>query len=139
MYVSFLLSLICLTAPSLPGMLLSQFIINLRQLDFLQNSPADKDMSRLSILNFRMPTMDDVLRNLGELLNFETAYTVDGDSDETMGESRIGDRAKDEKNYEDEVKDTGYVEDHESEGMTSTSRGSIDDRVDPAVSTLYSS
>ena len=48
--------------------MLSRFIINLGQV----NSPiTNEDTSRFSLPNFRVPTMDEVIGNLGEPLDFE--------------------------------------------------------------------
>ncbi len=66
---------------SLPQLLLSRFIINLRDAD----SPTthlsdDRHPSRFSIPNFRMPTLDGVVGNLGEPLDF-VEYCVEDDED----------------------------------------------------------
>lgn len=66
---------------SLPQILLSRFIINLRQADAPATNPSDNSPpSRFSIPNFRMPTLDDVVGNLGEPLDF-VEYCVEEDED----------------------------------------------------------
>ena len=65
-YVSSSMQILTLTAPSLPPVLLSRFIINLRQVDSPSTNPSvNQRSSRFSIPNFHMPNMDDVVGNLG--------------------------------------------------------------------------
>ena len=60
--------------------MLSRFLINLRQLDASQStSRSNVHSSRISALNFRMPTADDVVGNLGEPLDF-AEYRIDEDT-----------------------------------------------------------
>lgn len=67
---------------SLPNVLLSRFIINLRQVDSPDtDTSADQHTSHLSILNFRMPTMGDIVGNLGEPLDFAVEYRLDDEND----------------------------------------------------------
>lgn len=85
---------------SAPPIMLSRFLINLRQVDSPHNSSfSNGNLSRFSVPNFRMPTMDNVVGNLGELLEF-VDYTVD-DEDTTVGETRCD--TEEEKNDKDDV------------------------------------
>lgn len=69
---------------SLPNILLSRFIINLRHAGSpAANSTANQHASRFSIPNLRMPTMDEVVGNLGEPLDF-VEYRVEDDSDDAQ-------------------------------------------------------
>lgn len=74
-----------LISPSLPQLLLSRFIINLRQVDSPgTNTSADQHPSRFSMPNFRVPTMDEVVGNLGEPLEFVEYHADDeGDAQES--------------------------------------------------------
>lgn len=68
---------------SAPPIMLSRFLINLRRVDSPQTTSfANESPSGFSVPNFRIPTMDDVVGNLGEPLDFE--YTM-GDDDTTVG------------------------------------------------------
>ncbi|KAF7794603.1 hypothetical protein EIP86_005739 [Pleurotus ostreatoroseus] len=61
----------------MPKVLLSRFIINLRQFDIrISNSTVTQQRSRFSTITFRVPTKDEVIGNLGEPLDFG-AYQVD--------------------------------------------------------------
>lgn len=74
-----------LISPSLPQLLLSRFIINLRQVDSPgTNTSTDQHPSRFSIPNFRVPTMDEVVGNLGEPLEFGE-YRADAEDDAQDG------------------------------------------------------
>lgn len=67
--------------------MLSRFLINLRQVDSShKTSFSNGGQSRFSVPNFRMPTMDNVIGNLGESLEF-VEYTVD-DEDTAVGGTR---------------------------------------------------
>lgn len=79
---------------SLPKLLLTRFIINLRRLDSATTHPSDNQHSSpLSAPRFHMPTMDDVIGNLGEPLDF-AEYRLeddeDGDRDSAAAVSEIG-------------------------------------------------
>ena len=60
----------------MPSILISRFIINLRQLDDHENEgtagtttmPAGR-FSQFSVPNFRIPTADDIVGNMGEPLD----------------------------------------------------------------------
>lgn len=68
-------------SPSLPPVLLSRFIINLRQVDSPGTNPSvNQRSSRFSIPNFHMPNMDDVVGNLGQPLDF-AEYRMDDEGD----------------------------------------------------------
>ena len=68
---------IFLTFSSLPRILLSRFLMNLRQVA----TPSDsRHSSHFSTLNFHMPTMDEVIDNLGEPMDF-VEYRVDCDDE----------------------------------------------------------
>ena len=59
--------------------MLARFLINLRQLDASQSiSRSNVHSSQISALNFRIPTSDDVVGNLGEPLEF-SEYSIDED------------------------------------------------------------
>ena len=92
----------------MPSILISRFIINLRQLDKYESEgatgitemPAGR-FSQFSVPNFRVPTMDDVVGNMGEPLEHGWEARDDGEletesqevppSDE---EARRGDRSE---------------------------------------------
>ena len=62
--------------------LLSRFIINLRQVDTpTTNASTNQHRSRISSPNFRVPTIDEVVGNLGEPLDFVEYYVDDGEDD----------------------------------------------------------
>lgn len=73
-----------LTSPSLPHILLSRFIINLRRVVSPTPGPitfTDQGSIRLStVASFRMPTVDDIVGNIGEPLEF-TEFYVEDDSE----------------------------------------------------------
>ncbi|KAF7793521.1 hypothetical protein EIP86_004635 [Pleurotus ostreatoroseus] len=67
---------------SLPEIALSRFIINLRQAAAPSSIPSDnRHPSRFSIPNFRMPTLDEVMDNLGEPMDF-VEYRIEDDDEE---------------------------------------------------------
>lgn len=67
-----------LIPPSIIYILLSRFIINLRQVDSPDIGPsANPQLSYFSTPNFRMPTMDEVVGNLGEPLDFSEYHLND--------------------------------------------------------------
>ena len=70
-----------LTSTSLIPILLSRFIINLRQVGTSATIPSDnRHPSRFSIPNLRMPTLDGVVGNFGEPLDF-VEYRIEDDED----------------------------------------------------------
>lgn len=76
---------ICLMSSSLPLLLLSRFIINLREVDSPATNLSDSQhLSRFSIPNSRVPTMNDVVGNLGEPLDF-VDYRIEDDEDLEQG------------------------------------------------------
>ena len=67
--------------------LLSRFIINLRQVDTPStNATTGAHRSRMASPNFRVPTMDEVVGNLGAPLDFVEYCVDDGDGDGADGE-----------------------------------------------------
>ncbi|KAJ3551658.1 hypothetical protein NM688_g4578 [Phlebia brevispora] len=52
----------------IPNIVISRFLINLRQVDSLETSHNTVFSSRFSVLNFRMPSRSDIIGNLGEPL-----------------------------------------------------------------------
>lgn len=76
------LQAVILISSSLPQLLLSRFIINLRQIDSPgSDTSAHQHSSRFSVANFRMPNMDDVVGNLGEPLDFDVEHRLDDEDD----------------------------------------------------------
>ncbi len=76
------LQVVILISSSVPLVLLSRFIINLRQIDSPgTDTSANQHQSRFSVLNLRMPTMDDVVGNLGEPLDFDVEHRLDDEDD----------------------------------------------------------
>lgn len=65
--------------------LISRFLINLREISDPDNETALQDLSRFSAPGFRVPTttIDRVIGNMGESLVFGNY----GDEDETIGQS----------------------------------------------------
>ncbi len=87
------MQLLILIFSSLPPLLLSPFIINLRQGDSLDaETSAGQHISRFSVPNFRRPTLDEVVGNLGESLDFveDSLYEDTDDADATSTSETTG-------------------------------------------------
>ncbi|KAJ3559713.1 hypothetical protein NM688_g169 [Phlebia brevispora] len=70
----------------LPNVVLSRFLINLRQTD-TEESDGAAHSSRFSTLNFRMPSIPGIIGNLGELL---AEYDDDADNEDAVAETYKG-------------------------------------------------
>lgn len=65
--------------PSAPPIMLSRFLIHLREINRQENTSSSVgNLSRFSVPNFRVPTMDDVVGNLGDSLDF-VEYDIDNE------------------------------------------------------------
>lgn len=111
-----------LKTASLSQILLSRFIINLRRV----NSPeaitaTTRHPSQLSTPNFRMPTMDDVVDNLGEPLDF-VEYRLD---DEDDGQN-VGVDARKTLEQQDAVGTSKATAVSDSEAAGPSGSGSVD-------------
>lgn len=70
---------------SLPRVLLSRFIINLREVDSQNDHPSiGQHPPHFSLPNFRVPSMDDIVGNLGESLDF-VKYRVEDEEGGELG------------------------------------------------------
>lgn len=81
-YVGKLHTRIFLTSISVPHIILSQFIINLRQASCSTSNSSLYQFSTFISLSFRMPTVEGVLGNIGESFDF-TEHDIDGNADAT--------------------------------------------------------
>lgn len=84
------LHVVILISSSLTPILLSRFIINLRQVDSPNtDTSANQHQSRFSMPNFRMPTMNDIVGNLGEPLDFDVEHRLDDEDDAPEGSANL--------------------------------------------------
>ena len=82
---------VSLSKRSIPSILISRFIIDLRQVDSHEHEtttdaaamPAGR-FSQFSMPQFRMPTIDDVAENMCEPLDLASSY--DGPTEDVAGE-----------------------------------------------------
>lgn len=110
-----------LRPPSLPHILLSHFIINLRQVDSHGiNTSTYHRSSHLSMPHFRVPTMDEIVSNLGEPLEFMESDSSDED-DATHEDTAVNGNTE-----QPDVTGTSWstgVADVEAAGVTGSGRG----------------
>ncbi|KAJ3536623.1 hypothetical protein NM688_g6811 [Phlebia brevispora] len=67
---------------TLPSIMISRFLINLRQVDSTESIEAPR-FSQFSVPNFRVPTIPDIIGNLGEPL-VDGSQALDDDEDDRM-------------------------------------------------------
>lgn len=78
--ILFLLRCTLVTASRLEPILISRFLINLRQADTPEDSMHASHLSRFSTPNFRVPTLQSFVGNMGESLEHGTGHDEDKDA-----------------------------------------------------------